>query len=383
VSTEYFNIPKWDVSVLLSGSMSPSPNRSSQMPNSSSSQPVQSSEPAVDLSVDLPMSAKQLQENPQSDQTVMPPDSSSEQASETTSEASVSDTDSSESEDQLLNDQSRLWHPIPPPSEPRQYRAIGLIRGRYTASQDQFTQGILLTADGTVIDAVLLGRVMSLVKKHIDLDQEHLWVVYPRTRQKQENLHVQIMGVWEPETLKKEDEESPSTETTDLELSPTPETPPVKPPSPTKVDPNALPDIEHGYFSIRGEVVYQSQDEEKYVIVKIRQSSRGDKEKPKFFKLKLDGMAGPKAVGHFCDLHVQLEQDCLVIQESHDIGLIPVNKGRKPFPGRGGSLRGGGDRRDNFSRSSRPAVKPRTASSSPTRSQPISKPVKPKPKTEN
>ncbi|MEB3281547.1 MAG: hypothetical protein VKK42_21755 [Lyngbya sp.] len=371
------------------------------MPNSSQSHPIQSSESAVDMSEDQPMSAKQTSESPPSDQTAISENSSCEPVNESSDETSLSHEDSSESEDQLLNGSSRLWHPIPPPSEPRQYRAIGLVRGKYTASQDQFTQGILLTTDGTVIDAVLLGRVMSLVKKHIDLDQEHLWVVYPRTRQKQDNLHVQIMGVWEPETLKKEswEDDSSSTETTD-ESSETPQDAPVPaetltqgtshPQAPPfqggermtpEVDPNALPEIEHGYFSIRGEVVYQSQDEEKYIIVKIRQSSRGDQEKPKFFKLKLDGLAGPKAVGHFWDLHVQLEQDNLVIQESHDIGLIPVKKGRKPFQRRpGGPSRGGG--RGNFSRSSRPPGKPQTASA-PTRSGPISKPVKPKPKTEN
>ena len=395
--------------MLLSGSMSPSPNRSSQMPNFSQSHPVQSGEPAVDMSEDLPMSENQASESPSSDQSALSENSSSEQVGETTSETLVSNGDSSESEEELLNGAGRLWHPIPPPSEPRQYRAIGLIRGRYTASQDQFTQGILLTNDGTVIDAVLLGRVMSLVKKHIDLEQEHLWVVYPRTRQKQDNLHVQIMGVWEPETLKKEDDsedDSSSADTADAadessetvdessetadessetadESSETPEaadgvaTQTLSP----AIDPNALPEIEHGYFSIRGEVVYQSQDEEKYIIVKIRQSSRGDQEKPKFFKLKLDGLAGPKAVGHFWDLHVQLEQDNLVIQESHDIGMIPVKKGRKPFGRRVGPSRGGG-KRGNFSRSPRPSGKPQTASA-PGRSGPVSKPVKPKPKKDS
>lgn len=375
--------------MLLSGSMSSSPNRSSQMPNSSQSHPVQSDEPAVDMSEDLPMSENQASESPPSDQSPLSENSSSQQVGETPFETSLSNGDSSESEEELLNGAGRLWHPIPPPSEPRQYRAIGLIRGRYTASQDQFTQGILLTNDGTVIDAVLLGRVMSLVKKHIDLEQEHLWVVYPRTRQKQDNLHVQIMGVWEPETLKKEDDSEDddlsSTDTTDA-TDPSSETPEAAEAVPTEtltpaIDPNALPEIEHGYFSIRGEVVYQSQDEEKYIIVKIRQSSRGDQEKPKFFKLKLDGLAGPKAVGHFWDLHVQLEQDNLVIQESHDIGMIPVKKGRKPFGRRGGPSRGGG-KRGNFSRSSRPSGKPQTASA-PGRSGPVSKPVKPKPKKDN
>src|SRR5689334_206695 len=43
--------------------------------------------------------------------------------------------------------------PIPPPSEPMQYRAIGLVRGRYHASSEQFTQGTLLTADGVQLNA--------------------------------------------------------------------------------------------------------------------------------------------------------------------------------------------------------------------------------------
>ncbi len=87
--------------------------------------------------------------------------------------------------------------PIPPPSEPMQYRAIGLVRGRYLASSEQFTQGTLLTTDGVELNAVLLGRIMSLVKNHLDLDKEHLWVVYPRTRQENDTLHIQIVGVWE------------------------------------------------------------------------------------------------------------------------------------------------------------------------------------------
>ena len=94
--------------------------------------------------------------------------------------------------------------PIPPPSEPMQYRAIGLVRGKYVPSEEQFTRGNLYAEDGTDIDAVLLGRVMSLVKNHLDLEQPHLWVVYPRTRQNDDRLHVQIVGVWEPEKLNRD-----------------------------------------------------------------------------------------------------------------------------------------------------------------------------------
>lgn len=109
------------------------------------------------------------------------------------------------STDPVLDATDSRQHPIPPASEPMQYRAIGLVYGKYTPSEEQFTKGDLHTEDGTVIDSVLLGRVMSLVKKHIDLEKSHLWVVYPRTREKQYDLHLQIMGIWEPENLSQPD----------------------------------------------------------------------------------------------------------------------------------------------------------------------------------
>ena len=102
--------------------------------------------------------------------------------------------------------------PIPPPSEPMQYRAIGLVRGKYAPSEEQFTRGNLHAEEGTEIDAVLLGRVMSLVKNHLDLEQPHLWVVYPRTRQNDDKLHVQIVGVWEPEKLNRDPSCPPETD---------------------------------------------------------------------------------------------------------------------------------------------------------------------------
>lgn len=109
--------------------------------------------------------------------------------------------------------------PIPPASEPMQYRAIGLIRGKYMPSEEQFTRGNLLTDDGTEVDAVLLGRVMSLVRKHIELDEPHLWVVYPRTRNKDSQLHAQIVGVWEPEKLNRDDEAIDESDSADTPTS--------------------------------------------------------------------------------------------------------------------------------------------------------------------
>ena len=89
-------------------------------------------------------------------------------------------------------------HPIPPVTEPLQYRAIGVVRGVYKPKEDdQLTRGILLDADGNELETVVLGRVLTLMRRHLAMDEPHLWVVYPRCRES-EHLHLQIAGIWEP-----------------------------------------------------------------------------------------------------------------------------------------------------------------------------------------
>ncbi len=216
--------------------------------------------------------------------------------------------------------------PIPPPSEPMQYRAIGLVRGRYVATSEQFTQGALVTPDNVELDAVLLGRIMSLVKNHLDLEKDHLWVVYPRTRQENDNLHLQIVGVWEPEKLavnrqtKEESQESTTTETE--ETSPEAEEERANELTPS----SEIPD---GGFSVRGEVVYQSFDAGN-LVVKIKQAPRKNDDKPKYFKLKLTGKLETKAVGKFWDFQVQREADLLMIEKAEFIADLP-KKRRPPF----------------------------------------------------
>lgn len=211
--------------------------------------------------------------------------------------------------------------PISPPSEPKQFRAIGLVRGRYTPSEDKFTQGELLTSDGTIVEAVLLGRIMSLVRNHLDLGADHLWVVYPRTREKSEDeeeakLHVQIVGVWEPETLAKKDEDESSEPVLDLS-----------------------PGYEDDYFSVRGEVIAYSADAE-VIIVKIQQAPRKASDKGKYFKLALLGtLPQEKLPGYFWDFQVKRSGSALKIIQSTCIGLLPPRKkgkdtakgDRKPF----------------------------------------------------
>lgn len=235
----------------------------------------------------------------------------------------------------------RRQQPIPPPSEPKQYRAIGLVLGRYVPSEEQFNRGFIHTDDGVEIEAVLLGRVTSLVKKHLDPEQMHLWVVYPRTREKEENLHLQIVGVWEPENLHQGMED----EAVDTKL---------QAPQPRK-----------DYFSIRGEIIsYEPSD--RALTVKILQMPRRKKDTIKAFRLNLVGdLPGARTVGHFWDLHIQREGKDLLIQRAQRIAMIMPRKTKRK---RGGPPRqkfGGSPRRPGGNReaatgggSSRPTPKP-------------------------
>lgn len=245
--------------------------------------------------------------------------------------AVTSTTDSSSIDSQAVPRQQ----PIPPPSEPKQYRAIGLLRGRYTPSVEQFTRGSMTTIEGTTFEAVLLGRVMSLVKNHLDLEQDHLWVVYPRTRDTEEELHVQIVGVWEPEKLHKDESQAASGDTPDST------------PSSDDAD-NSVPDYDDDYFSIRGEIVFYAPEREN-VVVKIQQAPRKPTDKAKAFKLQLKGvLPSEKVLGYFWDLEVKRQATNLVIISGTSIGLVPPKKkderspykgDRKPFrkrPDRGG-----------------------------------------------
>ncbi|HEY9658155.1 MAG TPA: hypothetical protein V6C65_06860, partial [Allocoleopsis sp.] len=104
------------------------------------------------------------------DEVLKPATPQGEAAKEEGSPAEQPDNAVKDAESQAKEALSRQ-QPIPAASEPMQYRAIGLVRGKYVASEDQFTRGTVETDDGVTLGAVLLGRVMSLVKKHLDLEQ--------------------------------------------------------------------------------------------------------------------------------------------------------------------------------------------------------------------
>jgi len=201
--------------------------------------------------------------------------------------------------------------PIPPATNPMQYRAIGVIYGRYLPTEEHFSKGTLTTPDGTAIDTVVLGKVIPILKKRLDLAKDYLWVVYPRTIDKTAQLHVQIAGVWAPVEMGKSD-----------------------------LDPG----IEDGYFSIRGEVVEQSLTDN-CTIVKIKRTDhRNDKEQASTkdqkgdktevartkFKLTLSGILPNNPVGYFWDIKVQRRGSTLAISYAKVIAPIPKKPPRKP-----------------------------------------------------
>lgn len=211
--------------------------------------------------------------------------------------------------------------PIAPVTDPLQFRAIGLVRGTYSPeSPDCLTTGVIHAMDHTQLEAVLLGRMIHLVRRYVDLDQPHLWVCYPRNRDKDKSrLHLQVMGIWEPSLLDRADE------------TPQDETPQDNPRSPEAVEPEP-PD---GYFSVRGELMF-TDPETRQLLVKIRQQPRVNATKrARSFKLMLHGVVPPRALRHFLSLDLKRHGQSLHV-ERYDV-IQPMGRGRM---GRGQGGRG-------------------------------------------
>jgi len=216
-------------------------------------------------------------------------------------------------------------HPISPVTEPLQYRAIGVVRGHYVPTEpDQLTRGVIRTADGTEIEAVVLGRLLTLMRRHLDLAEAHLWVVYPRSRD-QDLLHLQMVGVWEPSTL------SPAEEAGQEGLAPVGD---------------ELPEGDD-YFSVRGELIY-TRPETGDLVIKVRQQPRPDGSRPVPFKLQLKGEIPLVHLRHFVALDLRRQGQHLCLEQLEVVGPLPQrgNRGGK------GQRRGGADRPGGGERSS-------------------------------
>jgi hypothetical protein len=210
-------------------------------------------------------------------------------------------------------------HPIPPVTEPLQYRAIGVVRGTYVPSDpEQPTRGRLLTEDGQEIEAVVLGRLLTLMRRHLDLSLPHLWVAYPRSREENQ-LHLQMVGVWEPSTL------APQPEAGEADAA---------------VD-DALPEGD-GYFSVRGELIF-TRPETGDLVVKVRQKPRADGSRPTPFKLQMRGEVPLEHLRHFVALDLRRQGQQLALEKLEVIAPV-AQRGNRGGKAKRGGERGGGER---------------------------------------
>ncbi len=175
-----------------------------------------------------------------------------------------------------------IKNPIQEVTNKLQYRAIGIVKGIYKPSnKDQLNRGTLTDKEGKIIDTVILGKALSLIKKYINLEKNYFWIVYPRNKNTN-NLHLQVAGIWDPYKLNQDGNKN------------------------SEKDPNELLEelnLNNNYFSIRGELVYVN-TQKKEVVVKICSSPTSKRLKNPTFKITVEAELPIKFLNSFVSLDV-------------------------------------------------------------------------------
>ena len=182
-----------------------------------------------------------------------------------------------------------LKNPIPQVTNQLQYRAIGIINGKFTPhNSEQLNRGFLIDDKGEKIETVVLGKALSLLKKHIDLKKSYYWIVYPKNKNTQ-NLHLQVAGIWDPYKLNDFPNDSSKTNFSKLleEL-----------------------ELEDNYFSVRGELVFVN-TQKKEIVIKIRSDSNLKNFKNKNFKLVIKGELSLQLLNCFVSLDIKRDGNAL------------------------------------------------------------------------
>jgi len=197
-----------------------------------------------------------------------------------------------------------LKNPIPKVTNQLQYRAIGIINGKFTPhSSEQLNRGVLTDNKGEKIETVVLGKALSLLKKHIDLKKSYFWVVYPKNKNTQK-LHLQISGIWDPYQLNDfTDDYSKKNFSKLLEEL----------------------DLKDNYFSVRGELVFVN-TQNKEVVIKVRSTSKMHNLKNKNFKLIIKGEISLEFLNSFVSLDVIRDGNSLKLIKSEIIEKTLSNK---------------------------------------------------------
>jgi len=175
-----------------------------------------------------------------------------------------------------------LKNPIPKVTNKLQYRAIGIVNGKFIPhSNEQINRGYITDNKGEKIETVVLGKALSLLKKYIDFEKSYFWVVYPKNKNTQ-NLHLQVAGIWDPYQLNDVPNDS------------------------SKADFSKLLEkleLKDNYFSVRGELVFVN-TQKKEVVIKICSTSKLNNLKKKNFKLNIKGEISLELLNSFvsCDV---------------------------------------------------------------------------------
>jgi len=182
-----------------------------------------------------------------------------------------------------------LKNPIPQVTNQLQHRAIGIINGKFTPlSNEQLNRGFLIDNKDEKIETVVLGKALSLLKKHIDLKKSYYWIVYPKNKNTQ-NLHLQVAGIWDPYQLNNFPNDSSKTNFSKLleEL-----------------------DLKDNYFSVRGELVFVN-TQKKEIVIKICTDLKSKKLKNKNFKLVIKGELSLELLHSFVSLDISRDGNSL------------------------------------------------------------------------
>ena len=175
-----------------------------------------------------------------------------------------------------------LKNPIPKVTNKFQYRAIGIVNGKFQPhNNEQLNRGYLTDSKGEKIETVVLGKALSLLKKHIDLKKSYFWVVYPKNKNTQK-LHLQVAGIWDPYQLNNFSNDSSKKNFSNLleEL-----------------------DLKDNYFSVRGELVFVN-NKNKEIVIKVCVNSKLKNLKNKNFKLVIKGEISLEFLNSFVSLDV-------------------------------------------------------------------------------
>ena len=175
-----------------------------------------------------------------------------------------------------------IKNPIQEVTNKLQYRAIGIVKGIYKPINiDQLNRGTISDKEGIIIETVILGKALALIKKYINLERDYFWIVYPRNKNIN-NLHFQVAGIWDPYQLNQVDKNNSEKDTNELleELN-----------------------LNNNYFSIRGILVYVN-TQKKEIVIKICSSPPSKRSKYSTFKIIIEGEIPLQFLNNFVSLDV-------------------------------------------------------------------------------